>query len=215
MRLSLHLSLWLGCALAAAGPGFAQDRTGVHLFQYGSANSPETEIAFAEFMDLMVEKMPRLASELSAEREVGRLADLALVPVLTDDGGRLSRPIERIQTLNERWAYWRDTGALAILTGRVKRGTDDGLSIRSTFFWGDLGGPRARESIDLDLPFSGAVYDTTNDSHSVAVPSDASNTRNGDAPRVDTASRQSEANVTGAVIERPALRIRRRRAARA
>jgi len=36
-------------------------------------------------------------------------------------------------------------------------------------FWGELGGLAGRESIDLELPFTSTTYDTTNDSHSVAV----------------------------------------------
>lgn len=167
----MRLSLCLILALIVAGPaaGRAQERTDVHLFQYGSANAPDAQAAFLDFLDLMGEKLPRLASELQLERDIREVGRLAVVPVLSDDGNRLARPSERVPSLDGRRRYWRETGALALLTGRVTRVDGDGLAIRSTFFWGELGGPDVGETIDLDLPFSSAAYDTTNDSHSVAV----------------------------------------------
>ncbi len=167
MRVSIFLAfvyfLWASTSAVAEG------RTNVHLFQYGSTNAPDTKIAFLDFQDLMSEKLPRLAAELLSERELSNVTNLALHPVMDADGEKLVRPVDRISSLDSKRNYWRETGALALLTGRVKQIGDAGLSIRSTFFLGELGQQQGAETIDLELPFSSATFDTTNDSHSVAI----------------------------------------------
>lgn len=165
MRLPGLLTL-TAAALLSSSTVYAAERSTVHLFQYGGANAPEKQVAFLDFRDLMEEKLPRLSRELLQERMLTSAGKLSLVPVL--EGERLARPSERIASHDARRAYWRETGALALLTGRVKTTADRMLAIKTTFFWGDLedGGATA---IDLELPFSSTVFDTTNDSHSVAI----------------------------------------------
>ncbi|MEO1091115.1 MAG: hypothetical protein AAFX81_10805 [Pseudomonadota bacterium] len=163
--------LMLLAALPASS--WAQERSTVHLFQYGSTNAPASATAFLDFRDLMSEKLPRLASELLADDDraggLTNLDALALQPVQADGGDGLEPPSARIPNLQRRRQYWRDTGALALLTGRVKGSDPASLVIRSTFFLGELGQPTRRETLDVELPFTAAVYDTTNDSHSVVL----------------------------------------------
>ncbi len=165
MRLPLLLSALLLLPLTAVAEG----RTSVHLFQFGSTNAPEAQTAFLNFRDLMSEKLPNLASELLAMRKLTGFADLTLKPVTGPNGQGLARPSERIQSLAARRNYWYETGALALLTGRVKRTQENDLAIRSTFFLGDLGRAQGAETITVELPFTARTYDTTDDSHSVAV----------------------------------------------
>lgn len=163
----MRLPLGLAIVCLFASVASADDRLIVHLFQYGSANSPEKKSAFLDFQDLMAEKLPRLASELEDAGGVATVSGLRLLPVPSTEGDGLATTSERIPSLEDRRIYWRDTGALALLTGRVT--SEQPFAIRSTVFWGELGGLAGRESIDLELPFNSTTYDTTNDSHSVAV----------------------------------------------
>ncbi|MDW4497407.1 hypothetical protein R5H30_05390 [Sulfitobacter sp. D35] len=172
MRLSALLSLLI--ALIAGSGAWGQDRTSVHLFRYGSTTAADAEIAFQDFRDMMVAKLPRLASELEAlglNIDAGQLARLALEPVPKpgSDGSEIADPVELIPTLESRRLHWSQTGALALLTGRVKRLDPTELAIRSSFFLGELGRGSGTETVDVELRFSDATYDTTNDSHSVAV----------------------------------------------
>lgn len=170
MRLPiLIVALFALPVMAAPVMAAAEGRTSVHLFKYGSTNSSEARIAFLDFRDLMTEKLPRLASELLSSQEIPEVAELALQPVTASDGNGLAHPSERIPSLADRRTYWRRTGALALLTGRVKNAQGDSLSVHSTFFLGELGRVHETEAIDVELPFTAATYDTTNDSHSVAV----------------------------------------------
>lgn len=164
MRLPCSLAVLLSVATTAA----ADDRLTVHLFQYGSANTPEKKSAFLDFKDLMADKMPRLASELLDAGDLASVSGLKLELVPSTQGDGLATTSERIPSLEDRRIYWRDTGALALLTGRVTQEPGQPFAIRSTVFWGELGSLAGRESIDLELPFTSTTYDTTNDSHSVA-----------------------------------------------
>ena len=165
MRLPVLLIALLSLPLTA----LAEGRSSVHLFQYGSTSAPEAQRAFEDFRELMVDKLPRLASELLSVQELAGLDELALLPVPGADGQGLARPSERIPSLAKRRDYWKATGALALLTGRVKRAGASDYVIRSSFFLGELGQAPGTEVIDVELPFTAAAYDTTQDSHSVAV----------------------------------------------
>lgn len=150
----------------------AQDRTSVHLFQYGSAND-EGARAFEDFRYVLGEKLPQLAGEiLEDETELARLSgldQLSLEPVANADGNGLELPSKRIPNLAERRRYWEVTGALALLTGRIKQRNAGELTIRSRFFLGALGKVLGHETMAVELPVTAESYETTNDSHSVAI----------------------------------------------
>lgn len=166
MRLPILAHLLLILLPAMAG---AQDRTVVHLFHYGGTANDDAKAAFEEFRYAIAEKLPRLASELqSLERQMAVLDELLVEPVLEDDKVTLAQPTERIASRAMRKRYWFDTGALALMTGRVKR-KNGGLVIRSSFFLGDLGLRNGHETIDVELPYTAQAYETTSDGHSVAV----------------------------------------------
>jgi hypothetical protein len=145
----------------------AAERTELHLFQYGFTNTEELRTAFLDFRDLLGEKMPRLAVELDLNIASSAVARLALKPI-GGDGGGLESVGERLASLEARRRYWRETGALGVLTGRVRQ-VDGTPHVHTAFFWGELRGPYQHEVIDLELPVTGETYDSTNDSHSVAT----------------------------------------------
>lgn len=146
----------------------AEERTEVHLFRYGRTNTASLQTAFNDFQDMLVEKLPKLASELLKMKvEIPALSHLRLKPVL-DENGQLLRPEARVGSLDAERQYWLQTGALSVLTGHIREqgGTTYAYS---TFFWGALRGPYPDEMITLKLPLVGESFDNTSDSHSVAV----------------------------------------------
>ena len=165
MRLSLVLMLAF-----LAGAATAAERAKVHLFQYGFTSSGPAKSAFEDFRYLLGEKLPRLASELQDEDGPEGIVKLAVKPVKAGDGQQLARPNDLIAGLDERRDYWRDTGALTLLTGTVRPSADgEGLEIHSTLFLGEIGEALGRETIDIQLALTAKTFDTTNDSHSVAI----------------------------------------------
>lgn len=166
MRLPCILSLLL--LLPAAPDGvWAAERTELHLFQYGRANSDRLKIAFLDFRDLLLEKMPKLAVEVQRESIIEPLDRLALKQIKLPDGSLETADV-KVGNVDKRRKYWLETGALGVLTGYVRE--DDGRPwVHTSFFWGTLRGPWGTETIDLVLPVDGAAFDTTNDSHSVAT----------------------------------------------
>lgn len=166
MRMS-KVALWVVLLLWAV-PSLAEDRTEVHLFQYGRTSSDLLSIAFVDFRDMLEEKLPRLSAEMmQTEATNPALSQLRLKSV-TDENGVLLRPEARVGSLDDKRRYWRQTGALSVLTGHVKQ--QGGIPyVYTTFYWGDLRGPYPEEMVQLVLPVVGESFDNTSDSHSVAV----------------------------------------------
>jgi hypothetical protein len=168
----MHLSflirlLILFCALSQAQ---AQERTELHLFKYAGTDAENLKTAFLNFKDLMREQMPLLSSELVEELEnrggidIPAVGRLMLKPIVDEQGNlRVSAG-----SLDDRRRYWRETGALGVLTGKLQL-KQDIPTIRTFFRWGELHAPDANETITLELPVNGEAFDTTNDSHSVAT----------------------------------------------
>lgn len=147
--------------------GLAQERAELHLFQYGRTNTEPLMTAFLDFRDMLSEKLPNLSVELSSRTSIASISLLSLKPV-TDAEGKLLRPEQRMANLAEKQRYWNDTGALGVLTGHVVQ-RDAIPFVRTTFFWGNLRGPYEQEMIRLELPVTGELFDSTYDSHSVAI----------------------------------------------
>ncbi|MEM9577608.1 MAG: hypothetical protein AAF999_11420 [Pseudomonadota bacterium] len=165
MRLPLALIFLLGSACAAT----AQGRSEVHMFKYGGLG-PQVPAVLDEFRYIMGEKMLLLSTEvLGGEEDPGlsAISNLKLKPVMKNE--ELEDPNLRVGSLTERAKYWRDTGALAVLTGRVRATDPTALSIRSTFFLGDLGRKLGGQSVSVELPVDAAAYESTKDSHSVTI----------------------------------------------
>ncbi|HEX5793235.1 MAG TPA: hypothetical protein VFY01_08135 [Rheinheimera sp.] len=139
----------------------------MHLFQYGLTSTEQRAALFEDFRYVLEEKMPRLSDELALGDALPVLKAIRIVPV-TDDNDKLRRPSELIGNLQQRQQYWSEVGALALLTGFVDV-QGDVPSIRTTLYWGKLKPPLAQEMIDIELPLSGNYFDTTFDSHSVAI----------------------------------------------
>lgn len=154
-------------------PVVAEDRTAVHLFQYGRTNTPAMRAAFQDFHDLLVEKLPKLAAEM-LKADIGlqtqaksSLEKLSLKSV-RDNEGVLMRPEFMVASVDEKRNYWLQTGALGVLTGHIRQ-QEQTLYANTTFYWGQLKGPFPDEVITLKLPLVGETFDTTSDSHSIAV----------------------------------------------
>ena len=158
----IYLSLLL-CSAAAA----AQQRADLHLFQYGLTTTEQRAALFEDFRYVLEEKMPRLSDELALGEALPVLKAIRIVPVIGDNN-QLRRPSELIGNLQLRQRYWHDVGALALLTGVVDVQADV-PSIRTTLYWGKLKPAGAQEMIDIELPLTGNYFDTTFDSHSVAI----------------------------------------------
>lgn len=146
----------------------AEQRTALHLFQYGRTNTEQQERAFLDFSDLLEANMPKLSAELSQEFNIPAVSKLHLKSVINKQG-KLKRPQEQnIGSDDGKKIYWKDTGALGVLTGHVRQ-KEDIPYVYTTFYWGTLKGAYAHEMITLQLPIVGKSFDTTYDSHSVAV----------------------------------------------
>jgi len=165
MRLS-KLIFILILALWVAGSQ-AEERSELHLFQYGRTNTDVLKTAFFDFRDLLAEKLPILSAELSRKVSNPAVSHLKLNPII-DEKGVLERPEVRVGSLADEHLYWLQTGALSVLTGHVS--LEQGIPyVYTTFFWGMLKGPYTDELITLKLPVTGAAFDSTYDSHSVAI----------------------------------------------
>ena len=165
MRLS-NIALPLLLFLYATS-AWAEDRTELHLFQYGRTNTDQQNTAFLDFRDLLTENLPRLSAELSQDITIPALSHLSLKPVI-DENGELLRPETRIGSLEDKRRYWLQTGALSVLTGHIRQ-QEDVPYVYTTFYWGELSGPYPDEMITLKLPIVGESFDSTYDSHSVAT----------------------------------------------
>lgn len=167
MRLSAMILLWAMC-LSTAVRG---QRTELHLFQYGRTNTPQAQAAFLDFRDLLAANLPILSQEVSHGHDISTLPEslsqLKLTSIM-DANHQLQRPEGKVGSLAQRRKYWRDTGALGLLTGHVGQ-TDNIPQVHTQFYWGTLGGGSGQESIELTLPVVGAAFDNTNDSHAIAV----------------------------------------------
>ncbi|MBL3611247.1 hypothetical protein [Rhodovulum sulfidophilum] len=164
MRLPLFLIL-----ASLATTTAAQDRRDVHLFKYGGIGAQVDQI-FGEFLYIMTEKLPLLASEVQGDSDISDLrniSQLALQPVMKR--GEMEDPFIRLGSLEARSTYWRDTGALAVLTGQVQAQGDSGLSITSNFFLGQLGQRVGHQNVSVKLAVRPEAYSTTKDSHSVTI----------------------------------------------
>lgn len=157
----------LSFLLLLSAPLSAQQRAELYLFQYGLTNTEQRAALFEDFRYVLEEKMPRLSDELALGDKLPVLKAIRVVPVL-DNNNQLRRPADLIGNQQQRHKYWQDVGALALLTGVV---TLQGAtpSIHTTLYWGQLKPPLQQEMIDIELPLTGNYYDTTFDSHSVAI----------------------------------------------
>lgn len=156
----LILALWVGDSQAG-------ERSDLHLFQYGRTNTDLLKTAFFDFRDMLAEKLPKLSAELSRKATIPAVSHLKLNPVLNEKG-ELERPEVRVGSLADKRLYWLQTGALSVLTGHVRQ--QGGIPyVYTTFFWGQLRGPYTDEMITLKLPVTGEAFDSTYDSHSVAI----------------------------------------------
>lgn len=148
-------------------PSRAEPRSNLHLFQYGLTTTEHREALFKDFRYVLEQKMPRLSDELALNDDWPALNVLMVVPVI-DETKKLRLPAGLIGSSQLKENYWRDTGALALLTGVV---IDHGEVpyIHTSLYWGKLKSPLAQKMIDLQLPLVGKYFDTTFDSHSVAI----------------------------------------------
>ena len=158
----------IGLALViTASHSTAEPRANIHLFQYGLTTTKQRVALFEDFRYVLEQKMPRLSDELALGDDWPALNTLMVVPVM-DKNKELRRPADLIGNSQLKQRYWRDTGALALLTGVVNdRG--DVPNIHTTLYWGEIKSPSKQKVIDLQLPLVGKFYDTTFDSHSVAI----------------------------------------------
>lgn len=165
MRLSCILIFLIGLAASAT----AQGRSEVHMFKYGGLGPQVPEI-IDEFRYIMGEKLLLLSDEVLGgehDADLETVTDLRLKPII--EGQQLEDPNQRVGSLRERDKYWRDTGALAVLTGRVRASDPGAITIKSTFFLGDIGDKLGDQSVSFELPVDAAAYDSTKDSHSVTI----------------------------------------------
>ncbi len=165
MRLPITLIFLIGFASAA----MAQGRSEIHMFKYGGLG-PKVPALIDEFRYIFGEKLLLLSTEMldgEHDHALTTISNLKLKPVMDDEN--LEDPSLRVGSLTERNNYWRATGALAVLTGRVRSNDTTAISIKSTFFLGDLGDKLGGQSVSVELPVDANAYDTTKDSHSVTV----------------------------------------------
>lgn len=196
MRLSTIVGVFLSFTWAFSS--MAEERTEVHLFQYGRTNTPVLQAAFQDFHDMLVEKLPKLAAEM-LKTDVGLQAGSKLsleklsLQSVRDTEGVLLRPEFMVASLDEKRQYWLQTGALGVLTGHIRK-QEQTLYANTTFYWGRLKGPFPDEMITLKLPLAGDTFDNTLDSHSIAVLyALAQETRHGCANIADAVKLLSEA----------------------
>lgn len=168
MRLPVRLLIFATLLASAPAGASAQTRTDVHLFRYAGIR-PQTAAAFDEFQAALREQLLTLGQSLASASPDAPQLRLERITADGAPGAELADPIVLIPSFEAERKWWRDKGALALLTGRLGRIPGDGLAILSRVFWGDLGDDPADMSLNIELPLDGDYYDDSKDSHAAAI----------------------------------------------
>jgi len=140
-------------------------RVVIHIFKYGELEDPKKRERFSEFKDILRAKISTISDELSGPS--GGLSELArLAPFFIVDGN--SNHVVFSGNNADLSRRWSRANALEILSGRI-RDTGVNFSVKSRVFFGELDTGLGSRFLTIELPIIDEEYDTTRDSHSVAI----------------------------------------------
>lgn len=140
-------------------------RVAIHIFKYSGLLSDVEEKYFEEFKAIVQTKISSIAEELQNENEsLNYLATLSPFFVTDQQGKHAVFTGSNAELLSR----WQRANALEILLGRIKS-KESGYAVRSRIFFGDLKTGLDSRFLSVELPINDIEYDTTRDSHSVAI----------------------------------------------
>lgn len=167
MRLPLLLTVLLS-AITSPIEANPQLRTDVHLFRYASVEAHGAQGAFEEFRHTLFEQIINLGQ--SFVDRIPETADLQLKMITNQDTNTLLEPSDKFSSFSQKRDYWREEGALAILTGRISSRTGQSdFDIISIIFWDKLDSSIEKMSVNIRVPLRGVYYDASKDLHAAAV----------------------------------------------
>ena len=144
----------------------AEPRVSLQLFKYSAIHDGDEEVIrqFESFTDIIRAKISSISEELSSSPHFSELQNLnTFLP--KDENGK---HVKWSGSNADLMARWKSSSALEIFIGRI-RVADDHYSVRSEVFFGDLKTSLNSRFIKIDLPIEDEQFDTTRDSHSVAI----------------------------------------------
>ena len=165
LSLCLILFIFLLFNLSMQNGWAEPPRVAIHIFKYSGLLSEVEEKYFEEFKAIVQTKISSIAEELQSQNS--RLDYLAALSpfYVTDQQGEHAVFSGSNADLLDRW---KRAHALEILLGRIKS-KDNGYAVRSRIFFGDLKTGLDSRFLSVELPIADIEYDTTRDSHSVAI----------------------------------------------
>ncbi len=163
-RFSGMLLLLLGCFPIVSQ---AEDpRVSLHFFKYSGVHDTN-EVAknqFDDFKDIIYAKISSISEELSSRQHFSELIKLGPFFPRDENGNHVEWEGNNAKLLER----WRNARTLEIFLGRI-RIENDNYSVRSRVYLGDLRTALDSKFITIDLLIADDQYDTTVDSHSVAI----------------------------------------------
>ena len=157
----LFFLVWMPACSQAEGP-----RVTLQFFKYSGVhdNNEAAKNQFDSFKSIIHAKISSISEELSSREHFAELEKLGpFFP--TDASGKHAIWSGNNAKLLERW---KNAGTLEIFLGRI-RIQENAYSVRSRVFLGNLPTSIDSKFIVIDLPIADEQYDTTRDSHSVAI----------------------------------------------
>lgn len=156
--------LLLGCLFAAAKA--EEPRVSLHFFKYSGVHDTNeaAKNQFDNFKAIIHAKISSISEELSSRQHFAELNKLGPFFPTDADGNHVEWEGSNAKLLER----WRNARTLEIFLGRI-RIENGAYSVRSRVYLGDLRTELDSKFIVIDLPIADDQYDTTVDSHSVAI----------------------------------------------
>jgi hypothetical protein len=164
-RLYFALAL-AGVLLICLAPARAgEPRLVIHIYKYGELRDTTKLKNFGDFKDILSHKISSISDELSGPvtglKDLGGLKPFFVVDA-NDDPANFDGDNDKLA------GRWRDAHALEILSGRIQ-GSAGTFSVKSRVYFGELDTGFNSRFLSIELPIVDEEYDTTRDSHSVAI----------------------------------------------
>lgn len=147
-----------------ASPAQNSPRVTVQIFKYTGVHSTAEQRQFDAFKAIIHAKISSISEELAESEYFGELEHLK--PFFPQNSGGDHVPFTGSNA--DLLQRWRSANSLEIFLGRIADG-GDGYTVISRIFLGDLETGLTSRFLSIELPIMDNQYETTRDSHSVAI----------------------------------------------